>query len=87
MLFVQLFLIISSSVYTVLLFLLAFSGGRIFKLLSINALSGLILLGLLAILKKILGLNVFFNIYTILMSIIWGIPGVIIQILSNTLLF
>lgn len=87
MLFVQLFLIISSSVYTVLLFLFAFSGGKTFKLLSINALSGLILLGLLAILKKFLGLNVFFNIYTILMSIIWGIPGVIIQILSNTLFF
>ena len=37
--------------------------------------------------KGFLGLNIFFNFYTILLSLIWGIPGVILQILTNALIF
>lgn len=87
MLFVQLFLIITSAIYTVLLFLFAFTSGKTLKAIGINSFSGVILLSVLSVLKGFLGLNIFFNLYTILLSLIWGIPGVILQILTNALIF
>ena len=83
MIFIQTFLLIVSCVYTVMLLLYAYNSGSFYKMLSINGASGAFLLIFLSVIKNFIGISLYVNVYTLSMSLIWGIPGVIMQIIFN----
>lgn len=68
-------------IYSGLFIIFAILTGKPLKAISMNAISGSFVLILLCLVKDFLSLNISFNIYTLAVSVILGIPGVILQIL------
>lgn len=74
-------------IYLLLFTVFAVLTGKPLKAVAINSLSGCALLFLLSALEKYLMTGLAVNIYSIAVSVIWGIPGVIIQLLIKILFF
>lgn len=72
-------------IYFLLFMIFALLTGKPFKAFVINALSGSLLLVILSLLGKYLKINLAVNIYTLAVSAIWGMAGVIMQLLINIL--
>ncbi len=73
------------AIYGCLFLIFAALTGKPCKAMIINSISGCFALIILSLLKNILSLNIAVNIYSLLVSVIWGIPGVIIQLIINTI--
>ncbi len=74
-----------SVIYLLATIFLSFLYEKPLKILLFNSFLGLVLLSLLCIIKKYLALTLFFNIYSLSVSVIWGIPGVILMLVVNIL--
>ena len=73
------------AVYGCLFLVFAALTGKPSKAFLLNAVSGAFALIFLSLLKDFLTLKLAINIYTLLVSVIWGIPGDIMQLMLNTL--
>lgn len=73
-------------VYGIVFLILALYSQKPIKLIAVNLFTGITVLILAAISGKYLGFSVYINAYTLSLSGIMGIPGVILLILVNMFL-
>lgn len=73
------------TIYGCLFFVFSALTGKPFKALLVNSVSGCFALIILSLLKNLLSLNIAVNIYSLLVSVILGIPGVIMQLMLNSI--
>ncbi len=73
------------AVYLCLFLVFAALTGKPFKAILINSVSGCFALIVLSLIKNLLSINIAVNIYSLLVSLIWGIPGVIMQLTLNSI--
>ncbi len=80
---VTIVLIVLSVIYLFGLIIFALRSRKPFKFLGLNALAGFFAVSLMSFVAPFLKITLFFNIYSLLVSLIWGIPGVIMILLTN----
>ena len=72
-----------SVIYVIVLFCIAFLGKKSFRYISINAIIGLAILFALSLLSGIIGFGIPINAYTLAISGLCGVPGIIMLLLLN----
>ncbi len=72
-----------SVIYVIVLFCIAFLGKKSFRYIAINAIIGLAILFALSLLSNITGFTVPINAYSLTISGLCGVPGIIMLLLLN----